>query len=115
MSSFKRKVPENIDKAVNKAIVSLSMKCKPCLVIVGTKPEEMMLSHRSVLDDYSLSTQAKQVMTKLADYAYHRGVLDGIEKAQNSIDVDSQKSISFNEVIGVECRLDLPDPKPKSQ
>jgi len=107
MSLYKQ-LPDKLLKVVDKAVTQLSKKCKPALIIKGKKPEEMVLERKSIMDDYYTSLYSKNIMTELSRYAYHRGILDGLEYAKLK-DVETVKNISFQQVVGIEGKVSTPE------
>ena len=106
--SFYKKVPEIINKVVNKASKELSQKCKPCLIIKGENPDEMYLVKKYIMDSYWTTINSEKIMTKVAEYSYYKGLLDGIEKSKSK-EVESVKASAYEIIIKTEDQVNNPD------
>ena len=100
--SWNDPLPKEVHKIIDKTVIALEKKCKPCQLISGK-----VILDQMVMTDEQLAHNATIALKKLAKYIYHRGIVD----AQNLTNADRDRILrdARETVTYFECRIITPD------
>ena len=80
--------PEEINKKILEELDRLDSKCKDKHILTIYGGKEPVIQPARIMDDYFLSVNAKDSLQLIAQIAYFKGIIDGVENQAKQYNFD---------------------------